>query len=245
MEALGLNLGYLLVQIGSFLIVLLVLHAWVYKPLIAMLEKRRTDIAQGLEDARIAAEAREHAEQEAEKVLADARAKAATAAAEIATRAEEQSHQIIAEAEQHATKIRETARMEAEQERNRVLGEVRGQIASLAMAATQKLIGEALDEKRQRTLIDQFFSGVKAGKVAVLEGVHVSGENAVVTSAVPLTDQEQETVKTDVVSKLGKDAQVSFKVDPRILGGLRVQVGGKVLDGSVSGNLESMRQNLN
>ena len=245
MEALGLNLGYLLVQIGSFLIVLLVLRAWVYKPLIAMLEKRRADIAQGLEDARIAAEAREHAEQEAEKVLADARAKAATVAAEIATRAEEQSHQIIAEAEQHAAKIKETARTEAEQERNRVLGEARGQIGALAMAATQKLIGEALDEKRQRALIDEFFSGVKSGKVAVLEGAGVKGEEAVVTSAIPLTDGEQNIVKSDVIAKLGKDAEVTFRVDPRILGGLRVQVGGKVLDGSVSGNLESMRQNLN
>jgi F-type H+-transporting ATPase subunit b len=245
LEALGLNLGYLLVQIGSFLIVLLVLRAWVFVPLIAMLEKRRTDIAQGLEDARIAAEAREHAEQEAEEVLADARAKAAKDAAEITTRAEEQSRQIIAEAEQHAAKIKDTARTEAQQERNRALGEARGQIGALAMAATQKLIGEALDEQRQRALIDQFFSGVKSGKVAMLEGAAVSGENAVVTSAVPLTDAEQETVKQDVISKLGKDAQVFFKVDPRILGGLRVQVGGKVLDGSVSGNLDSMRQNLN
>ena len=245
MEALGLNLGYLLVQIGSFLIVLLVLRAWVYIPLIAMLEKRRADIAQGLEDARIAAEAREHAEQEAEEVLADARAKAAKDAAEITTRAEEQARQIVAEAEQTAARIKEAARVDAEQERNRVLGEVRGQIGTLAMSATQKLIGEALDEKRQRALIDEFFTGVKSGKVAVLEGAAVSGENAVVTSAIPLTEQEQNTVTQDVVSKLGKDAQVSFKVDPRILGGLRVQIGGKVLDGSISGNLDSMRQSLN
>jgi len=34
------------------------------------------------------------------------------------------------------------------------------------MAATQKLIGEALDEKRQKALIDEFFSSVKGGKVS-------------------------------------------------------------------------------
>ena len=58
MEALGLNLGYLLVQIGSFIILFLVLAAWAYKPILGLLEKRREAIAKGLEDARVAGEAR-------------------------------------------------------------------------------------------------------------------------------------------------------------------------------------------
>ena len=61
MEALGLNLGYLFVQIFNFLIIFIVLRAWVFKPIMGLLEKRRTAIAQGLEDARIAAEARANA----------------------------------------------------------------------------------------------------------------------------------------------------------------------------------------
>jgi F0F1-type ATP synthase delta subunit len=48
-----------------------------------------------------------------------------------------------------------------------------------------------------------------------------------------------------VLAKLGsKKAKVTFKVDPSILGGLVVRVGDKILDGSVSGQLEAMRQNL-
>jgi F-type H+-transporting ATPase subunit b len=124
------------------------------------------------------------------------------------------------------------------------LGELRGQIAALAMAAAQKLIGDALDEKRQRSLIDDFFSGVKSGKVVVLEGEKVSGASADVTSAVPLTDKEQEQVKEDVLAKLGGSATVSFKVDPSILGGLIIRVGDKILDGSVAGKLENMRQTV-
>ncbi|NIR66620.1 MAG: hypothetical protein GWN61_20130 [candidate division Zixibacteria bacterium] len=58
MEALGINLGYLLVQIFNFAIVLLVLKAWVFEPIINMLERRRETIEKGIEDARVAAEAR-------------------------------------------------------------------------------------------------------------------------------------------------------------------------------------------
>ncbi|MBK9602269.1 MAG: F0F1 ATP synthase subunit delta [Anaerolineales bacterium] len=38
--------------------------------------------------------------------------------------------------------------------------------------------------------------------------------------------------------------EVSFKVDPGILGGLVVKIGDKVLDGSVAGKLEGLRQTL-
>lgn len=244
MEALGINLGYLLVQIFNFAIMFLVLYAWVYRPLVHMLKERREKIAQGLEDARVASEARENAEKDAERILVDARAKAAQEVSEIKVQAEQQAKEIKAEAEADAAKTREEARQQASQERNQLLGEVRGQIAALAMAATQRMIGETLNEKRQRVLIQEFFSGVKSGKVIVLEGAKVSGQKAVVTSALPLTDEEIKAVEKDVIAQLGKGAEVEFKVDPNILGGLIVRVGDKVLDGSVAGQLEEMRQNL-
>ena len=239
MEALGLNLGYLLVQIGSFAIMFIILSAWVYKPLIGMLENRKKTLAQGLEDARVAAEARENAEAEVEKILNEARSTAASEAGEITRRADEQAKDIIVAAEAEAAGAKDAALAEAELERNRLLSEVRGQVAALAIAATQKLVGEALDEQRQRALIADFFSGVKDGKVTVLEGADVSGEKAVVTSALPLTDGEKDTVKGQL-----SGSDVEFAVDPAILGGVVVRVGDRVMDGSVSGQLDALRKNL-
>lgn len=244
MEALGINLGYLLVQILNFAILFVVLRAWVFKPITNMLEERREKIAQGLEDARVAEEAREKAEEEAEKIISEAQQQANKRVREATERAEEAAREVRAEAEHEAADIREAAKNEAEQAKQEALGELRGQIAALAMSAAQKLIGEALDEKRQRALINDFFSGVESGKVVVLEGEQVSGASAEVTSAVPLTNEEQAKVKQDVLDKLGGSATVSFKVDPSILGGLVIRVGDRVLDGSVSGQLENMRQSI-
>ncbi len=244
MEQLGLNLGYLFVQIFNFAIIFVILRAWVYKPILGLLERRRTAIAEGLEDARIAAEARQNAEEEAQQVLAEAQSNSSKIIREANERAEAQGREIVAEAEAEAAKKREEALAEVDSERERILGELRGQVGALAIAAAQKLISASLDEQRQRALIDQFFSGVESGEVVVLEGVEVVGASAEVTSALPLTAEEKDAVKQDVLSKVGDQATVTFRVDPAILGGLIIRVGDKVLDGSVSGQLESMRQSL-
>ena len=244
MEALGINLGYLLVQIFNFAILLVVLTAWVYKPIVTMIENRRRTIEKGLEDARVAADARANAEREAEKVLADAQAKASEVVREATGRAEAAGRDVRAVAEAEAARAKDAALEEASLERDRMLADMRGQIAALAMAAAQKLIGEALDEKRQRALLEEFFSGVKAGKVVVLEGATISGASAEVTSALPLTAAEQETVKKNVLAKVGEQASVAFRVDPAILGGLVIRVGDKVLDNSVAGQLEELRGKL-
>lgn len=238
MEALGINLGLLIVQIIAFIIVFLTLNAWVYQPMLDMMENRKKKIAQGLEDARVAAEARKDAENEANKIKNEAQAEASKIVREATERAATAGKDVKAAAEAEAAKARDAALAEAELERNRILGDLRGQVAALAIAAANKLVGEALDEKKQHALLDEFFSGVKSGKVVVV-GDELKGEAAVVTSALPLTNDEQAAVKKSVSAK-----DYSFKVDPSILGGLIIKVDEKVLDASVAGKLEGLRQNL-
>jgi len=244
LEALGLNLGYLLVQIGSFIILILVLAAWAYKPILGLLENRRNAIAKGLEDARVAGEARANAESEAAAIIAEAQTKAAHLVNEATQRAEAAAMDVKAETENQIMKEREAALADAYQERDSILSEVRGQIAALAIAAAHKLIGDALDEQRQRALIDQFFSGVKSGRVAVLEDAALTGDRAEVTSALPLTEQEQSAIRSNVLARLNPQAEVKFCVDPSILGGLVINTGGKVLDASVAGQLATLRKTL-
>ena len=243
MEALGINLGMLIIQIFAFIIVMITLYAWVYKPMLNMMETRKQKIAQGLEDARVAAEARADAQKEADKIRADAQADAAKIVREATERAALAGQDVKAAAEAEAAKARDAAIAEAEMERNRILGDLRSQVASLAIAAANKLVGEALDEKKQHALLDEFFSGVKSGKVVVLDDAGFKGEAAEVTSALPLSSDEQNAVCEDLLGKVGaKD--VAFRVDPAILGGLVIKVGDKVLDGSVAGRLEGLRQSL-
>ena len=243
MEQLGINLGLLIVQIIAFTIVFLTLNAWVYQPMLNMMESRKQKIAQGLEDARVAAEARANADREAAKIISDAQTQASQIVREATERAAAAGQDVKTAAEAEAAKAREAAIAEVEVERNRILGDLRSQVASLAIAAANKLVGESLDEKRQHALLDEFFSGVKSGKLIVLDGTNFKGESAQVTSALPLNAEEQEAIKRDVLAKAGAK-EVTFRVDPAILGGLVIRVGDKVLDSSVAARLEDLRQNL-
>lgn len=243
MEALGLNLGYLFVQIFNFIIMLVVVRAWILKPVLGLLERRRETIAQGVEDARIAGEARANAEKEADRIISEAQSKAIETVREATERAEVVVKDIHNSAETEAAKIRADAAADAEREKERALAELRPQVVALSMAAAQKLVGDALDEQRQHALLSEFFSGVKSGKVVVLEGASVSGASAEVVSALPLNEDEQEAIKKDMLAKVGSQT-VTFRVDPSILGGIIVKVGDRVLDSSVAGQLSSMRENL-
>ena len=65
------------------------------------------------------------------------------------------------------------------------------------------------------------------------------GDKAEVTSALPLTDNEQ----ADIKKKL-KAADVVFKVDPTILGGVIVRVGDQVVDDSVASRMSALTESL-
>jgi F-type H+-transporting ATPase subunit b len=233
MDALGINLGFLLTQIFAFLILLLVLIGFLYNPILRVLEERKARIAKGLEDARQAAIARDNADAEAKKILDQSRNEAAKIRSEATVQAEEQAAGIRTQAEREAKDVVARAAEEAEAERNRILADLRSQVAAIAIAAAQKLVGDALDEQRQRRLIADFFAGVPA---SVSE---MTGDRAEVTSALPLTEEEQTAVRRSIRAE-----NIIFKVDPSILGGLIIRIGDRVVDNSVAGQMGALRESL-
>lgn len=245
MEGLGINPWMLLAQVISFVLLVVILRAVGYRPIQRILQERQERIARGLEEARAAEEARARVEAEREQMLAAARAEAENIVAEARRRGQEERDQLLAQAREEAERIRETTRQEAEAERAQILGQLREQIIALSIAAAHKLVGEALDEQRQRALVEAFFSGVREGRVEILpEKMERVEGPVVVTSALPLTEAEQAVVRRELATRLGGEPTISFRVDPAVLGGLVVRIGDRVVDGSFAGQLEQMRRAL-
>lgn len=231
-EALGINTGFLIAQIVNFGIILLILGAILWRPITNMLDSRATKIAKGLEDAAAAANARRNAETEAEKILAQARSEAQKVIEESRGQGDEVAKTIEAEARADADKIRDDARTGIEAERNQELAGLRDQVKAISVAIAERLIGSSMSDKKQNELISDFFTNLPDG------AKNVSGAVTVV-SAMPLADAEQNKVKKE----LGTD-DITFAVDPNILGGLVVRTGDRVIDGSVRGGLNELGSQL-
>ena len=69
-------------------------------------------------------------------------------------------------------------------------------------------------------------------------------ELAVITSAIPLKDDERQKLEQKVHAQFGKEIDFEYHVDASLLGGMVVRVGDRVIDGSVQGKLNAMRQKL-
>jgi F-type H+-transporting ATPase subunit delta len=65
-----------------------------------------------------------------------------------------------------------------------------------------------------------------------------------VTSAVELDEETVEGIGKKIEEQTGRRIELSSKVDPEILGGLRIQVGNRVLDSSVRNRLERFRKQV-
>lgn len=233
MEALGINGGFLLAQFVNFLLFAAVMYFAAWRPLLAMLDARSEKIAKGVEDARIAAEARANAESEAGRILADAQREAQKIIADARASAEERAKPIIQAAERDAQQIRDNARTQSEQAVTSALSEVRGQVIGLAMAATHKLIGESMTKDQQEKVINNFFT-TGGDQLKGLSG------DLVVTTALTLTDAE----KNNLAKQLGGNV-TDWRVDPSILGGVVVRSGDKVVDASVRSSLGTLATSLN
>jgi len=244
-EGLGINPTFLLSQIVNFLILFIALYFLLWKRVLKMLDARRQRIQEGLDRAEKAEEELARAQAARAEKVAEGEAEAERIKAAAKDGAVQASTQILESAREQAQKTLGEAQAQIDLERDQMLRDLRGQVAALALSAAHKIIGESLDTDRQRALVTEFFSGVRAGKIAVLDDVvgapSLSAKPALVTSALPLDEREQASYREALVSRLGPDVGVSFRTDPAILGGVIVQVGDQVVDDSVAGKLETLR----
>lgn len=158
--AFGLNLKDFILQLITFLLVFLILRRWVVPKLNATIEKRRDTLEKSLEHAKQTEEALAKAEAKAEDILARARAQADEAIAQ----AKDAAAGVVASAEeaaaQRATLIIKEAESRLNEEREKLRQELRAELADLVADATEKIIREKLDQKRDMSLIERAIRGI-------------------------------------------------------------------------------------
>jgi F-type H+-transporting ATPase subunit delta len=104
-----------------------------------------------------------------------------------------------------------------------------------------------LDENRLRQVADTVVERKPRQYVQMLKFItrlarlETSRRHAVIESATPLNDQNRQSITESISKKFGR-ITAEFRHNPSLIGGLRVQLGSNVWDGSIQSRLEILKQ---
>ena len=151
----GVDWSHLGAQIISFCIVCALLYKFAYKRVLAMLEERRQEIAEGLANAEKIKAELARTEAQRQEVMAQVNAQATKmieeARAAAASVQERETQKAIAAAEQIVVKAREAA----SQDHLRMLSELKREVGRLVVQTTAAVTGKVLTPEDQRRLAEE------------------------------------------------------------------------------------------
>ena len=154
MEALGINLPGLVTHLLSFIILMVVLKIFLYKPIVNMLDQRSQRIRESLEAAERAREESAASQEEVQAQLEAARAEGQqliASAREVAGRfREEETAKVRQEIE--AERSRATANIQ--RERDTAIEQLRSEFADLAITAAERVVERSLDQQAHQDIIN-------------------------------------------------------------------------------------------
>ena len=131
--------------------------------------------------------------------------------------------------------------------------ELRNALADRAVALTgrQELVGQLLDGKVNDATLALAKRAVRARErtfAHTIEGyvtLAAALKNRVVATvrvAQPLTAEQRERIRQALSVQVGREVAVQEVIDPHVLGGVRVELGDEVIEGTVAGRLEQARR---
>jgi F-type H+-transporting ATPase subunit b len=151
----------ILTHIFGFLIILILLRIFAWKPILKLLDERKKRIASELDNIEKAkqemAKLREEYEVKLKEIDLEARKRIQEAIAE----GQKMAAGLQVEAREEAKKVLDRAKENIELEVAKAKVELRDDIVNMAILATEKIINERLDDAKHKELIVEFIEGVE------------------------------------------------------------------------------------
>lgn len=157
---LGIDWKLFLAQLVNFAIVLFVLWKWVFKPLGKKLEERSNQIELSIKHSQEVEEKLRDAEKYRQAEMEKVRDEANAAIAQAQKNADQVRDQILAEAKANSEKMLESAKKEIESEKSKAMSQIREEAATLVVSATEKILREKLDPKKDQELIKESLKNI-------------------------------------------------------------------------------------
>jgi F-type H+-transporting ATPase subunit b len=144
----------------SFFLFVLFCMKFVWPPLMAALNERKRNIADGLAAAERGRQEHELAERHAKDVIREAKDVAANIIAQAQKRASEIVEESKNDAKTEGERLIVAANAEIDQEMNRAKEALRGQVVSIAVAGASRILKQEINEQAQRELLDDLVAQI-------------------------------------------------------------------------------------
>lgn len=155
LEKLGINFWLLLGQIVNFLLLLLILSKFVFKPLLNLLDERSKKISKSLQEAEEIKEKLKLADQTYESKVAEAKKEVGEILAKTEAAAETLREQKIKETKTQVLEIIEAGKVALQRQKEQVLKEAQGEMVGLVAAVAAKVLGEKMTTEDDKKLIEK------------------------------------------------------------------------------------------
>jgi len=152
----GLPIGSMLVQLISFIILLLLLKKFAWKPLMKVMQDRQEYISNEIDMAETSRKDAEAAAKTAAEELKQTRAEAQSIIEEARKAAQQQEENIIAAARREAERLKEAAVEDIANEKEKAMQALQAQVASLSVQIASKIIEKEISSEDQDKLISDY-----------------------------------------------------------------------------------------
>lgn len=148
----------------NIIILFILLKIFLFKPINKIMDERTRSIQEDIDYAKKSREEAEALKQEYAEDINEAKAEAQKIIMKAHEDAEAEKAVILQKSQEEADQLVSDANKAIESKRKRVLAQAQTQIADLAIEAASKIIGENVDDEKNRRLVDEFLSEEEGGK---------------------------------------------------------------------------------
>ena len=229
-------------EIVNFLVLLYLLQRLVFRPLKSSIDERRAEERRRAEDAKAKVEATEELARRLEQERQSFSIVRERAVREAAEQAGEERARILAQAREDATAEQARALKLVQAERRAAEEWVREAAVDRATEIAGRLLLALSPDAIEGTLRARLIAEIERRGRELLTGEIRDRLEVDVRCARVLEDGALETIRTSLARALGRAPHLVLREDEALLAGIVVRVGDTVLDASVAGQLDILRE---
>lgn len=236
-----LDLTSFVLELINFAVLVWILHRFLYKPVLAAIDRRRAAVESSLAQARTARDEAAALKTQVEQRLASWERERAEAKGRLAAELAAQRDKALAETARAAEQERaRLAALQARQElERRSADEQRAleQAAGFAARLLERVSGPELDARLAELLAADLAALPKERQAALAEAARAADGSIAVQSAHPLSQAARARLEQALSESLGVECRAQYAVDETLLGGVRVALGSWLLQADLADEL--------